>query len=401
MTVLRLAEHGATVSVPLDDLAGRALAASRVVEATPDPFAAGQWRVRAKGTVGVATIHVPDGGTVTLRIAPKIPVARLLFLIGFSRSAKGWRTDDVQVKEDSDLLPVLARLFTAQAGEALRQGLLKGYRHTEETALVMRGRVLMSEQVRRHHGRLVPLEIGHDEFTSDIAENRLIRAACERLLSLSDEIPDAVRGRLLRLRARLADITPIRRGDNLPPWRPSRLNARYHRALRLADIVLRGASVEHDPGDVTVNGFLFDMARVFEDFVTTALRDALATSHGYCVLQARHHLDERNAIRVIPDFVRYAEDGTPIAVADAKYKAEKPDGFPDADLYQMLAYCTALNLSNGHLIYAKGSAAHGSHHVKHAGITIHQHTIELDLPPTELRREIEGLARHLDPEIGS
>ena len=30
---------------------------------------------------------------------------------------------------------------------------------------------------------------------------------------------------------------------------------------------------------------------------------------------------------------------------DAKYKAEKPAGYPNADLYQLLAYCTVLGLT--------------------------------------------------------
>ncbi|MER5622610.1 hypothetical protein ABT061_16350 [Streptosporangium sp. NPDC002544] len=183
--------------------------------------------------------------------------------------------------------------------------------------------------------------------------------------------------------------------DNLPTWRPTRLNARYQNALRLAELVLRGASVEHRPGDVTVNGFLFDMARVFEDFVTVALREALADIGGHCALQATHHLDERQAIRMVPDLVWYADDGTPLAVADAKYKAEKPEGFPDADLYQMLAYCTALGLSEGHLIYAKGNAPHTAHRVRHARITIHQHALELNQPPAGLLTKVKTLARRL------
>jgi 5-methylcytosine-specific restriction enzyme subunit McrC len=137
-------------------------------------------------------------------------------------------------------------------------------------------------------------------------------------------VPDDVRGRLLRLR----EITPIRRGTEIPAWQSSRLNARYHSALRLAGIVL-------------VSGFLFDMARVFEDFVTIALDESLALMPGYCRRQAQHYLDENQVIRIISDFVRYADDGTPLAVADAKCKAEKPAGIPDADLYQILAYCTA------------------------------------------------------------
>jgi 5-methylcytosine-specific restriction enzyme subunit McrC len=198
-----------------------------------------------------------------------------------------------------------------------------------------------------------------------------------------------------RVRFRLADVIPIGRGHELPTWRPTRLNARYHPALHLAELVLHGASVEHRPGVVTVTGFLFDLARVFEDFVTVALREALAGAGGRCRLQATHHLDEQDAIRMVPDLVRYAEDGTPVAVADAKYKAERPAGFPDADLYQMLAYCTALGLPEGHLVYAKGDTATTSHRVRHAGIVIHQHVLELDQPPNGLLAEVRALGHVL------
>ncbi|MEU6742276.1 McrC family protein [Streptosporangium sandarakinum] len=395
MTVIELAEHGAPLSAVLDDAAGRALAASGLVEAAPDPWSPGRWRVEARGKVGVATVTVPGGGTVTVRITPKVPIARLLFLLGYSLGPKGWRTEEVPVDEEPGLLHVLARLFTPQAETALRQGLIQGYRTAEETALIVRGRIREADQIRRHHGRLMPLEIVHDEYTADIAENRLLRTACERLLRLPGGVPGDVRGRLLRLRARLAEVTVIGTGQKPPGWRPSRLNARYHRALRLAELVLRGASVEHRPGDVIVNGFLFDMAKVFEDFVTVALREALADSGGHCVLQATGYLDEHDAIRMAPDFVWYTEDGTPLAVADAKYKAERPKGFPDADLYQMLAYCTALNLREGHLVYAKGNAPHAAHRVRHAGITLHQHALELDQPPAGLLTDMQALARRL------
>ncbi len=95
------------------------------------------------------------------------------------------------------------------------------------------------------------------------------------------------------------------------------------------------------------------------------------------------------------DIICNNHDGVPLAVVDAKYKAEKPAGFPDADLYQMLAYCTALNLADGHLVYARGNAPHGSHRVKYAGITIHQHALELNQNPTKVLENIEKLAQRL------
>ncbi|MFJ2029736.1 hypothetical protein [Streptosporangium sp. NPDC087985] len=113
------------------------------------------------------------------------------------------------------------------------------------------------------------------------------------------------------------------------------------------------------------------------------------------IVEPTHHLDERQAVRMAPDFVWYADDGTSRAVADAKYKAERPEGFPDSDLYQMLAYCTALNLPEGHLVYAKGNAPHAAHRVRHVRITIHQHALELNQPPAGLLAEVEALARRL------
>ncbi|CAM3095248.1 McrC family protein [Saccharomonospora xinjiangensis] len=252
-------------------------------------------------------------------------------------------------------------------------------------------------RVRLHHGRPVPVEIAHDEHTAVIAENRLLRDSGEALLRLPG-LPGDVRGRLLRLRVMLGEITPIRRGNRVPAWWPSRLNTRYHDALRLAELVLRGVSIEHRPGEVTVHGFLFDLAKVFEDFATRALRDAtgeLDDFGGHCVRQATHHLDERQTIRIVPDLVVYTAGGAPVAVADAKYKVEKPAGFSDTDLYQMLAHCTALNLPEGHLVYAKGNAPHGAHRVRHAGVTLHQHALDLDQPPAGVLTDVRAVARRL------
>lgn len=96
-----------------------------------------------------------------------------------------------------------------------------------------------------------------------------------------------------------------------------------------------------------------------------------------------------------PDFVLYEPGGAPCAVVDAKYKAEKRDGFPEADLYQMLAYCTALGLREGHLVYAKGNAPHAAHTVRHAGIVIHQHALDLDQEPSDLLSDVEEVAARL------
>lgn len=392
---IELVEHAPAVSRPLPDAVGQALAASRIVDAAPDPYTAGKWALRAGSKVGAVTLDVPGGHpSVTVRIAPKVPIARLFFLLGYSLDPRGWHDGQVEVAEHPELLPALAHAVERQVDLALRRGLLQGYRAAEDTSLVVRGRIREAEQVRRRFGATLPVEIAYDEFTADIAENRILRAAVERLLRLPGVARD-VRRRLLHQRARLTGITALVPGRVLPTWHPTRLNARYHHALRLARAVLEDSSPEHAPGGLRVDGFLFNMNKLFEDFVTVALREAYRGTELGCRLQDPHHLDEAGEIRMRPDFVLYGPDRTPRAVVDAKYKAEKPEGYPDADLYQMLAYCTALGLPEGHLVYAKGNAPHAAHRVRHAGTVIHQHALDLDQAPTALLGEVALLARRI------
>ena len=91
----------------------------------------------------------------------------------------------------------------------------------------------------------------------------------------------------------------------------------------------------------------------------------------------------------------------PAVVVDAKYKAEKPAGFPQADLYQLLAYCTVLGLRDGHLIYARGEEVPREHAVLGSTVRIHCHTLDLDARPQEVLEQVQHLAgrmisRHLE-----
>ncbi|WP_306324407.1 McrC family protein [Streptomyces venezuelae] len=401
MTGIELVEHAPHTTHDLPAAIGRALVASRIVDAAPDPYRLGGWRLRAGSKVGAVVMRVPGEEPLTLRITPKVPIARLFFLLGYALNPRIHREGAVEVAAHTELVPFLAQTYERAQERALRQGVLQGYRHTEEASSVLRGRLREADQVRRHHGRLFPLEVAYDEYTTDIPENRLLRAATERLLSLP-RVPIGVRRALQHQRARLVDAEPLVRGTALPRWQPSRLNLRYQPALGLAETVLRSESPEHLPGDVTIDGFLLDMNKLFEDFVCVALREALTPYGGHCALQARGvHLDTDGTMRMRPDLLRYGDDGRPQAVADAKYKAQKPDGFPDADLYQMLAYCTALGLSEGHLIYARGGALHASHQVRNAGIAIHQHVLDLEGQPAELLKTVRDLARLMAKGTGS
>ncbi|RSN18697.1 restriction endonuclease [Streptomyces sp. WAC 01325] len=401
-----LREYGPAVSVPLGSAAGRALAASGILQsATPDPGRDGHWLLRAGSQVGA--VRTPGGPVV--RIMPKTPVSRLFFLLGFSLDpARAWRDSregTIDTGAYDDVVPALAHAVERQIDAALRQGVLQGYREVEESALVVRGRLREAEQIRRHFGRTPPVEIVYDAYTADTAENRILRAATERLLRLPG-VPGPVRRRLAHQRVRLADAQPLIRGQELPRWQPSRLNSRYQPALQLAEAVLRGTSPEHRPADadpLAVDGFLLDMNKLFEDFVTVALREALR-EHGLTArLQDSHHLDLAGLVRMRPDLVVRTGDGrTPLAVVDAKYKVEKADGLLNADLYQALAYATVLGLPEAHLVYAAGRQPERFHEVRGTtvgpdgrGMRLYQHSLDLSRETGQLLSALKEIAGRL------
>ena len=66
-----------------------------------------------------------------------------------------------------------------------------------------------------------------------------------------------------------------------------------------------------------------------------------------------------------------------------------------ADIYQMLAYCTATDLPSGMLVYAAGEGEPGTYRVKHADKTIEVVSLELDGTPEAMLEEVRRLAQRV------
>ncbi|MDQ1712060.1 MAG: 5-methylcytosine-specific restriction enzyme subunit McrC [Frankiaceae bacterium] len=381
MTVLRLAEYESRDGISLTAAQARTLGATGAVTVTPS-WQAGEWTVKAAQYVGIVAV---DGATVVIR--PKVPVARLIFLLGYAVDPRAWREDPVGLADDEELWPAVVHVFARQADRALERGLLQGYRVEEAPLAVLRGRLREADQLRMHSGLPIPLEVRYDEYDIDIPENQLLRAAGERLLRVPQVPPPAIR-RLRHLVGRLCEVRRLVPGQPLPATPRSRLNDRYQPALALARLILRSRGIDVFDAGLRATGFLFDMNKVFEDFITVGLAEALAPLGGRCAAQDPHWLDVAGRVVMRPDLVRYGPAGRPVTVVDAKYKT----GLPESDLYQILAYCTGLGLVRGHLVYAKGNDVPRRHVVRNAGIEIVQHAVDLDLASTTLLAQVASLA---------
>ncbi|WP_413452893.1 restriction endonuclease [Georgenia phoenicis] len=380
------------VVVHLDDERAAALSATGLVEVRPQGH--GRWALVPRGFVGAVRT-----GDLQVQVNPKerVGLSRLLFMLGYARDP-GFRPQDVEAVERADLWAALAESLVRVVERALAGGVLQGYRTVDDALRTVRGRIRIGDQLRVRPGHMLPLEVSYDEFTVDTPENSILRSALRRM-SAVPRVPRALAARLRHLDARLEGVRVLPRGGQLPRWTPTRLNRHYQPALRLAELVLRNASTEPGAGGMVVASFVVPMWKVFEDFVTTALQEALLAHPGRTVAQYPDWLDEpapghwRGAVRMDVDIVHLDATGTPRIVFDAKYKAAGGSGqYPNADHYQMLAYCTALRVPVAWLVYAQGSTEPAVRRIRNTDVSVVEYALDLSVPPRALLEQVHRLA---------
>ena len=339
-----------------------------------------------------------DLGDLSVVIRPKLEISRVVFLASYAMGAFKLRDESFSFKSAPTLVETLALALTSVARHAFARGLLHGYRTEHEALTTVRGRIDMAEQLRRRFDVLLPVEVRYDEFTDDILANRLIKAAAELLGRMR---LDDVRSRdgLRWMGATLANVTPVSFSPHeVPEVAFDRLNAYYREVVALSRLVLRHQALELERGGTRAAGFLIDMNKVFQGFVTRALRESLGVSDRTLRsdknLPRRITLDERDQLRLEPDLTWW-DGSTCTFVGDAKYKRVRGERVPNADLYQILAYATALNLPGGLLIYAKGEADRVVHEVRHSGKRLGVATVDLAGSIDEILATIDQLARRV------
>ncbi|MFJ6455812.1 restriction endonuclease [Paenarthrobacter sp. NPDC091669] len=365
--------------------------------AKASPMGLGLYRIEPVGKVGSVRT-----AAVQLEVRPKdrLGLSRLLFLLSYA-GEQGFRDHSVEAVEHPDLWSALAESLAQLADRALSRGVLQGYLTVEESLRTVKGRIRISDQISRRPGMMVPLEVSYDEFTEDIAENRILRAALERMGKVPGVRPDVL-SRLRQLKGKLDAVTRLQSGAPLPLWRASRMNLRYHPVLRLSEVILRNASAEAGEGKQHTASFVVDMAQVFEEFVGTALRGAMSAHPGEMRLHYGALLNEAvydsDRLTVRPDAVHFL-GGRPVVVYDSKYKAASDAGASlSADHYQLLAYCTALRVPTAWLVYA-GRGDVKLRRILNTDIDIVEYPLDLSLPPSEILAAVADLAEQSWGEV--
>jgi 5-methylcytosine-specific restriction enzyme subunit McrC len=344
----------------------------------------GVFALTARQSAGVIALD-----DLRLRIAPKVPLTNLFYMLTYAYDLPLFRDEPALLAVGDDLFEFLVAIFVRQVDDLARRGIQRGYVALEENAPALRGRLLLGEHLRRNALQPARFAQRFNDFTADLLENRILKAALWQLSGAVYGRPE-LRRRVRRALSALAGVTLIDgRTAASAPVVYTRLNARYRTPVNLAQLFLRHLSLEGHAGREPFMAYLLPMAEVFERFVARYLAEQFA-AHPRLSVRAQESvwldeaLRERGRLDIL---LRWA--GRPVLIVDTKYKTF--DGAPAAaDRNQMFMYGHALGVGQALLVYADERAV--AYEARFPGMTLAARSLALNGPLADFRQRCQALA---------
>lgn len=293
-----------------------------------------------------------------LNILPKIIgendsscLENLMFMLRYTKKLEIHMMDSAEIsKTKQPFLEILIAHYANILLNSLQRHIPHHYETKEDNLPAVRGRILFAKNQLANMGNLARVYCQFDEFTSDNLLNQTFKFVAQALCLLT-AVP-ATRARLNKILAIYEDVElrPI----SYVQAKKILLNRNqliFKDVLDLALLFLQHTTISLHNKTLTNLAILFDMNKLFEEFVAAALETAfpgqVQTQKSRTIIDSiGGYTNTSYSIR--PDIL-FRND----TIIDTKYKIlDLPDNKPsEADIYQMLAYNRFLNRRNIILCY--------------------------------------------------
>lgn len=295
-------------------------------------------------------------GNKVVQILPKIYEANetnlgfLVSMLSYTRRLRIEPTETVDYEKfGGSLLEIWIRHFATELKHLLKRHIIHRYMEIEERASFLRGKLLVERELDGTGEMYARYACRYEVFTPDHLLNRVLKF-CNALLIKQTRV-QRTRTLLQENDALLADVTytPVQLHD-LDHIHLDRLDRHYDQILGLCRLLLESSTLDFGSGRITQLAFVFDMNRLFEEFVAEFLKRHtgkidLGGGKRLSTVSYQYRLGKLfGEFEMKPDLVLTDGDGESFIV-DTKYKTLDPEkrrgGLTQADIYQMYAYANA------------------------------------------------------------
>lgn len=246
------------------------------------------------------------------------------------------------------LLDVFIHLFLMEVNQLVKRGIARHYQPQEENIAYLKGKLLVSQQVKNNLVNKHRHYMSYDELSENRAENRLIRSALQWAVK---RVQGATEHLCQELLFHFSSI-PCSRAiiNDMNAWQTGR-NLRHYDSLRpWLEMIFSGYSPTSVEGPKRMLSILFPMEKVFEDFVAQKLKKQLpecqiktqVSSRSLLTHMPRGVYENKPLFQLRPD-LHIKHEGR-VIIADTKWKLidenlpKKKYKISESDIYQMLAY---------------------------------------------------------------
>ena len=306
-------------------------------------------QLRVQNFVGV--VRLADG--VQIEVLPKISkrlehdharklLIKMLIELSDSPFFEGTAAD--LEAHNMTIFELLLRCYLEQVTTLVRKGIARTYVTKEDNLVFLRGKLQITEHIRRNSYNAVRVYCQFDEYDVDRPINRLIKGALLVVNKLSRHAGNQQRCRELLFWFDGVPGTADPRGD-FQRMQRDRLVQHYAPAMPLCKLILFSLNPLTQQGENQVVSMLFPMEKVFEAYVAAKLPEQLRSwrispqATGQALID--EHLDQK-MFKLRPDLLfRRAQKHV---VADTKWKlinqADRSNsyGISQADIYQLFGY---------------------------------------------------------------
>ncbi|MBE6573251.1 MAG: restriction endonuclease [Ruminococcaceae bacterium] len=277
-------------------------------------------------------------------------------------NAKSFNLADLDISKNS-IYEIFISMYLSEVKELVKKGIRSAYINVEENITAFMGKLLISQQLSQNLTHRERFYMSYDVFSTDRAENRLIKSTLIKLNGITRSMKSKQNIRLL-----LNSFENISESFNYEKDFALIINDRSMKAYELilmwSKIFLLDKSFSTFKGSANSRALLFPMEKVFESYVADMIKKQMndwrvsTQDKGHYLFSEIWGEKQKNIFALRPDIVM--TKGERRVIMDTKWKRLGPlltnYGISQADMYQMYAYGKKYNTSEIYLLYPGSNA---------------------------------------------
>ena len=268
---------------------------------------------------------------------------------------KNINTASLKTQKNFPLLEIFITLFCDEISRLIQKGLRSQYIQKEENNFFLKGKLLFQKHISQNLLHPEKFFVQYDIFSSNRPENKLLKSTIHLLLQKSKSAKNITR--LREYFFVFDEISLSKNFDNdFSKIAISRDMNAYKQPLQWAEIFLQKKHITPVSGNSLASALLFDMNKVFEDYVASCLKKSEKYKSVKTQVSQKSLIESPQKKFILkPDLIleKFSlENNIQKIIADTKWK--KLSQFRDisqADIYQMFAYAKKYEIETIQLLY--------------------------------------------------